>query len=292
MYDVFCYGVICLDISGRLESPRIPFGQASAIDYHINAGGDAALVSMMLSSLGLKVGLAGGPIGDDPMGEHIRKTLERNGVEVLAETMGKTSIAAIVVDETGQRSSLTFHDSTPIEKIPVPEEAIAGSKYLYCDGAYGQNCTLAGKIAKKHGIPSLLNYDMPSRDSIYLYDTVIAGEITSRWISDDPLEASSIIYDLNRGTSIVTMGENGCICNTGEVLTLPAYRVNAIDTTGAGAAFAAGFISSRISGLSLLDSLKMGSAAGAIKSTVKGSLKLFEPGEIGRFVDARSRQIP
>jgi sugar/nucleoside kinase (ribokinase family) len=56
---------------------------------------------------------------------------------------------------------------------------------------------------------------------------------------------------------------------------IPAYKVDAIDTTGAGAAFAAAFIYSRLKGESLDASLAFASAAGAYKTLHRGSFIEF-----------------
>jgi len=59
MFDVFCYGAISLDISGRLERQQYEHEQATAVDYRMSVGGDAALTAITLSGLGMSAGLAG-----------------------------------------------------------------------------------------------------------------------------------------------------------------------------------------------------------------------------------------
>ena len=99
MYDVFCYGAISLDISGRLPNPRDEGYQVVATDYRISPGGDATLVAITLAGMGLKVALGGGPIGEDPMGQYLRDRLKELGVTVLAPSFGKTAVASILSGE-------------------------------------------------------------------------------------------------------------------------------------------------------------------------------------------------
>jgi len=179
MYDVFCYGAISLDISGRPERPFKAYEQATAIDYMMSPGGDAALVSITLSGLGLRPVLAGSPVGDDPMGEYVRKTLESEGIKAIVPVAGKTAITAIVM-EKDRRSTITFHDNTPEEDIPIPLDALMSSKYVYVDGYFVRNGAIIAKEARAGGIGSMLNLDLPSIRNMGLFDTVIASAAVSK----------------------------------------------------------------------------------------------------------------
>ncbi len=283
MYDVFCYGAISLDVSGRLERPLHEYTQATAVDYQLSVGGDAALVALTLAGLGLKVVLAGSPVGDDPMGDHILSTLKKAGVAAIVPKAGKTAIAAIVLDKN-KRSTITFHETTPEKNIPIPGDAITNSKYVYVDGCFGRNAAIIARMARENGIKTLLNLDIPSIPTISLFDTIIASEAVSKHISPDPAIAARKIRAENKGLAIVTLGENGCICCDGGLVEAPAFKVNAVDTTGAGAAFAAGFIYANLRGDPLATCIEFASAAGAYKSLARGSYRKFSGEEIANFI--------
>lgn len=284
MYDVFCYGAISMDISGQLESPYKEGRQAVATDYRITPGGDAAIVAIMLAGLGMKVALGGGPTGNDPMGTYVRDMLKTLGVHVLAPAFGKTTVASILIGDGERRSIVTFHEESEENEIPVQEDAIRSSRYLYADGCYARNSAIAGGIARSTGIPSLLNFDRLSVANVGLFQTVIANEISSGVFSGDPEEAAKNIRDLNNGLAIVTLGENGCICCNGPVSHVPAFKVKAVDTTGSGAAFAAGLIYAQMTGKNVKDSLRFASAAGAYKAMARGSYCLFTGQTIEEFI--------
>jgi sugar/nucleoside kinase (ribokinase family) len=59
--------------------------------------------------------------------------------------------------------------------------------------------------------------------------------------------------------------------------------VKAVDTTGAGAAFAAGLIYAQMSGKKTCECLRFASAAGALKALSRGSYRLFKAEEIEKF---------
>ena len=286
MYDAFCYGAISLDVSGRLERPFKVYEQATAIDYRMSPGGDATLVALTLSGLGLCVALSGSPVGDDPMGDYVLKTVEKEGVKAIVPKVGKTAITAIVLDNN-KRSTITFHDNTPEAGIPIPDDALKSSKYVYVDGCFGRNSAIIAKKARANGIKTLLNLDLPSMPNISLFDTVIANEAVSKLISPEPAEAARKIHELNGGVAIVTLGENGGICCDGRLMEVSAYKVKAVDTTGAGAAFAAGFIYSRLAGKPLKACIEFASAAGAYKTLHRGSYRIFTKKEITDFLKGK-----
>jgi len=283
-YDVFCYGAISLDISGRVEAPWSAGMQSAAVDYILSPGGDAALVALTLAGLGLKVALAGGPIGNDPAGDYLRGIFVAAGVDLYDSGAGKTSITAIAVSPSGDRSSITYHEDMPEEEMPVPVDMIPRARYLYVDGCYSNNSAVAGAAARESGVPALLNLYGHELDMAGLFDVVIANEDVAGQISDDLLAAAEAIRVRGAGLAIVTMGEKGCISSDGGLLTVPAFRIDAVDTTGAGAAFAAGFIYARLKGFNVLDSLRIASAAGAYKCMARGSYRQFDAKELFDFI--------
>ena len=255
-----------------------------ATDYRISPGGDAAIVAITLAGLGMKVALGGGPIGADPMGTYVRDTLKELGVHVLAPSFGKTAVASILIDDGVQRSIVTYHDETEESEIPVQEEVAGNSKYIYADGCYARNSAIIGSVARAKHIPSLLNFDAASVTNVGTYETVIASEESSRIFSPHPYEAVKRIRELNHGLAIVTMGEKGCVYSDDASSYIPALKVKAVDTTGAGAAFAAGFIFARMGGKSLSESVQFASAAGAYKAMARGSYRRFTAQELEEFI--------
>lgn len=287
MYDVLCYGAISLDISGRVDRPWHNGSQVGATDYILSPGGDATLVALTLAGLGLKVALAGGPVGQDPPGHYIEIVCAEAGVDLSPRVKGKTSVSAVAVDPAGARSSITYHEDTPMEEIPVPVDLVPRSRYLYTCGVYGMNSAVLGAAAREHGVPSLLNLDTIAMDAIGLFDTVIASQEVAGRLADDPLAAAEMIRTKGAGLAIVTMGDRGCISSNAGLLTVPAYPVEAVDTTGAGAAFAAGFIYARLKDFNVLDSLRIACGAGAYKCLLRGSYRRFSAKELFNFIGSR-----
>ncbi|HUL61879.1 MAG TPA: carbohydrate kinase family protein [Methanocella sp.] len=286
-YDVSCYGAMSVDVSGQLRAPLVPGTQAEATDYRLSPGGDATLVALTLAGLGLKVFLAGGPVCRDSLGRYFEVACGEAGVDIAPRVPGQTSITAVALEPSGARTSITFHEASPLATIPVPADRIASSRFLYADGCYGENAAAAGAAAREHGVPSLLNLFGPTLDFVGLFDVVVANEGIAGQIAGDPLAAAEIVRAKGAGLAIVTMGERGCICSNDGLLTVPAFPAEAVDTTGAGAAFAAGFIYARLQSFNVLDSLRIASAAGAYKCAARGSYRRFSEKELFVFIGSR-----
>jgi sugar/nucleoside kinase (ribokinase family) len=86
--------------------------------------------------------------------------------------------------------------------------------------------------------------------------------------------------------AVIKLGPKGAVAaRGGETASAPGFKVDALDTTGAGDTFAAGFVSAHLRGLPLEECLRAGNACGAL-STLKagGTANQPGPGELKRFL--------
>ncbi len=224
MYDVLCYGAISLDISGRVDRPWHGGGHASATDYRLSPGGDAALVALTLAGLGLKVALAGGPVGRDPPGHYIEIVCAEAGVDLCPRGPGKTSLTAVAVTPSGERSSITYHEDTPLEQIPVPVDLVPRSRLpVRVRRLRPEQRGPGRRRARTAACRRVLNLDTPALDAIGLFDTVIASADMASQLAADPLAAAELLRTKGAGLGIVTLGADGCISSNAGLLTVPAY---------------------------------------------------------------------
>jgi sulfofructose kinase len=72
---------------------------------------------------------------------------------------------------------------------------------------------------------------------------------------------------------VVTMGEHGAMALDGDrFLHEPAFKVHALDTTGAGDVFRGGFVYALVHGLPIDQALRTANAAAAVSCTRLGAL--------------------
>jgi sugar/nucleoside kinase (ribokinase family) len=89
----------------------------------------------------------------------------------------------------------------------------------------------------------------------------------------DPHDVANALLKEGPSTIVLKMGSDGCLVLTkaGELIRIPAYQVTAIDSTGAGDAFAAGFIAGVWLGWSLEKTAQLANAIGALCVTGTGA---------------------
>ena len=91
---------------------------------------------------------------------------------------------------------------------------------------------------------------------------------------------------------ILKLGRNGCYFrNRDESFSLPAFDVRAIDSTGAGDNFIAGFVSEILQGSTVLEALVFANACGAICTTAAGAgTALVDRAQVMAFIDAKEME--
>ena len=113
------------------------------------------------------------------------------------------------------------------------------------------------------------------RKVLGMVDYLLVNEVEIKFLCGTEFDLENIgksIMELRKtykNNIIVTLGESGSIMieASGKVHRQPAYRVTAVDSTGAGDAFTGGFILGLSMGLSLPECIEIGNAAGAFSVT-------------------------
>lgn len=292
--DVVGIGSMVVDRLHRL--PRILHADEKGILRPFEDGRVARVMvgGVMLNQLGWAsvAGLRTGIFGrqaDDEHGRFLRAAMDRLGIERDIVLDGSaSSVAEIFVDDAGGRAiymapgatSETSAEhvrrhhtklvkrawwlSTEVSQLPL-EAALA-----------------ARALAEEHAVPVVVDLDVPPSDAIPVLGdeaslrsllTGLALLKPSKSAARELLpEAGEDALTLARGLRarfaaeavVVTDGEAGCaIAAEGFEGWIPARRVKAVDTTGAGDAFLGGLLAGRRFGLDWADSARLGNACGA-----------------------------
>ncbi len=108
-----------------------------------------------------------------------------------------------------------------------------------------------------------------------------------------PPEVAQFLLDHGVGVVALKMGEEGCyLRSSDEEFQIPAYDVTAIDATGAGDAFVAGFLTGVVKGWDLKRTGHLANAVGALCVTAIGAttgVRSFE--ETLRFMEATAAKV-
>jgi sulfofructose kinase len=245
-----------------------------------------------------------GKIGDDDAGRTQRLEFLREGVQAhLIDVPGCPSQQAfILVDESsGERTILWQRDArldlTPTE---IPRGWIATTRLLHVDGHPCAPATAAAQWAHEAG--AIVTADIDNLyDGVELLlehvDYVIgAREFPYRLtgIADFFEALAEIRRRFNSHVVGCTLGCDGVLIWDGSAFRYaPSFRVSAIDTTGAGDVFHAGFCYSLLRGWTLDYCLDFGCAAAALNcmhSGARGGIRSVD--EIARLVSEAPRYAP
>jgi ribokinase len=254
-------------------------------------GGKGANQALAAARAGGEVRFAGA-VGDDVYGTQIRALLAAGGVDVSAldTAAAPTGTAHITVDAAGANSIVVVPgaNGTVQALSEVHRAAIAGAEVLLLQLELPMAAVVeAARCAHSRGVAVVLTPAPPARLPAELLDAVDL-------LVPNELEAAA----LNLGAAehrdlLVTLGAAGARYERHGLasLTIPAFQVAAVDTTGAGDAFVGAFAVARGEHTDLEDALRWASAAAALSVQRFGaSASLPDRAEIDAFLREHSAE--
>ncbi len=264
-FDCTVIGDICLDITvqASIDDIDIPIGGADDCDLIKASFGGAGNVAVGLSLLGAKVALVG-KAGRDISARICKSELRKNGImmKISHENNLHTGIVLAFVDEKKERSFLVFRGANKAlseNDIHKADKVIQNSKYLCISGfsfvSDSQRSAIlsATRIAKKNNVKVVFDpgsYNIIKDYRNYFQEILNNCDI----VSPNFKEALAITNSANLKDAIRTLskahfltalkrGANGSVLiNGNKIVKTPAYRVDVVDTTGAGDAFTSAVI--------------------------------------------------
>jgi fructokinase len=249
------------------------------------SGGSVANSCAVAAALGARVAFLG-KVGADEMGEVFRREIGAHGVHYATPPLTApipTARCLILVTPDGQRTMNTYLGAGGEFALhDLDETVIAASAVTYLEGylfdppAAQTAFTEAAKMARAAGRQTALSLSDAfcvdrHRDGFRRLiaegvDILFANEaeVCSLYQSSDfAVAAYQAAQDVK--LAVLTQSENGSlIIRGGERAIIPAVPVQVVDTTGAGDAYAAGFLAAYTRGASLADAGALGAKAAAL----------------------------
>jgi sugar/nucleoside kinase (ribokinase family) len=283
--DLVCIGDLVEDVVvWSIGAPRSGTDNAARICR--TRGGAAANVAAFASSLGTSVRFIG-RVGDDPVGAALVRDLARAGVDARVQRQGRTGTIVILVDGDGERT-LYPDRAAAAQLADVPDHWLSGANavHLSAYSLVGPSLSVlraASVIARAEG--AILTIDA---SSVALIDSVglarfrdLIRTLQPTYVFANGIEADAgSLRDLaTSGTTVVV--KNGVepteihldAAKTATVQVPPVAEVR--DTTGAGDAFAAGFLSAVLAGADAVEAAGAGhSLAGRVLSEPGATLSM------------------
>ncbi len=276
---ILCVGISVLDRIFSVDSLPKEEGKFFANSFKEQGGGPAATAAVALARLGAQVDMIA-RVGDDATGKAIIDELAKEGVGVDDMRICKnaqSTQASILVDKQGNRVIVSY-PSPSLDPDPSFMDFIDFNKYdaILADVRWHEGTKKAFEIAKNLNIPTVLDADITNQP----IDDLVALATHSVFSKPGLLnyakmqnvdEALKYAQANNKGNVYVTLGGEGYkYCDEGNIICKASFKVNVVDTTGAGDVFHGAFAYGICTNKSIADVLKFSSAVSALKCTVAG----------------------
>jgi ribokinase len=245
-------GDLLLDVIVRLEQP-LESGTDAAAATRTGAGGQAANVSAWAAALGAEARFIG-KRGDDPAASLAAGELARLGVTVFGPVaLGRNGVVVSIVGEDGERAMASDRGVAPTLSADELEPAwFEGCTHLHLSGYSLMSSPIDGAAMRAAALArsggAAVSADLASRRVIDDYGPErlrgLLHELDPELVFANEEEREEIGAAAEAGaTWVVKRGKAGCaIEHGGERLEFPAVPADVVDTTGAGDAFAAGYL--------------------------------------------------
>ncbi len=278
--QVYGLGQCSLDYISKVDVYPLPDVKCEFREIVIQGGGPVATALVALARWGLSCAFAG-VIGDDLFGKMIQASLDEEGIDTrgLVVREGFASQFAFVVAEPGVGRRTIFW-RRPTGSPPRPEEIdfrlLQSANVLHTDGQFREAALAACMAARRAGVQVVVDADSfedGMLDLARVSDCFIASEAFAEAFlgNNNPKKACRKLAELGPRVVGVTLGSKGYVALAeGRLIQRPAYPVMAIDTTGCGDVFHAGFIYGLIQGWDLEKSFDLAAWSAAMVSQKMG----------------------
>ncbi|WP_238780964.1 ribokinase [Prescottella equi] len=267
---VVVVGSINMDLVARAARMPAPGETVLGTSFATTPGGKGSNQAIAAAKAGADVAFVGA-VGDDTFALELRQTLVDAEVDAerLREVPGPSGVAAITVDSSGQNSIIVVPgaNSRVVDLTDDELAAIADADVLLCQLEIPlDTVTAAARHAAAHGTVVILNPSpaQPLPDGLVdAVDVLVVNETEERQLGEDALTRVQHV--------VTTLGADGARYRGpgGEQLRVAAPSVDAVDTTGAGDAFAGALASAWSRGPDA--ALTFACAAGALTATRPGA---------------------
>ncbi|MEK7405896.1 MAG: carbohydrate kinase family protein [Acidobacteriota bacterium] len=291
--DIIVAGEANVDLLMR-EVPPLELGKEKlAKDMDLVLGGSSSITAFNLARLGARVGFVG-VVGDDFFGQFVEERLRWAGVDLTCLRRRRGAKTGLTIWHTrgARRAGVTYPGTIELLRAPdVPSAYLERASHLHVGAYFLQKKLHVGAAAlfrRAHRLHLTTSLD-PNWDPTERWDSGIR-EVLSQTDIFFPNEEEALrltgcpavrgaAEDLGRLVEIVLVkrGARGALVHSGDLtFEMPAARVKAVEMTGAGDSFNAGFLAEWARGASLYKCARAGVEAGARAVTRVGGTAAFE----------------
>jgi sugar/nucleoside kinase (ribokinase family) len=246
-------------------------------------GGQVATAMVALARWGVKTKYIG-KVGGDELGSFSLDTIREEEVDISSATIelhANNQFAMILVDGvSGERTILWDRDERLMYREgELKKKDICSGKILHLDGHDIRAAIRSAQWAKKEGIPTVIDIDKVEPLTGKLVGQIDFVVTSSRFptLMTGISDREKALIELQKQTSgflCSTLGHEGAMALVnGEIIYVKGFKIKAVDTTGAGDVFHAGFIYGLLQNWELVEILRFANAVAALKCLDLGGRK-------------------
>ena len=276
MTKILVTGLVTLDLIFRLEHLPKLGEKYLASEGFLSGGGNAGNAAVATARLGGQVSIFAA-VGRDDVGALILKGFQHEGIDtrlVIQLEDHQSSFSSIVIDKSGERQIINYRNTLGTENLDVLHKLPIQDGYL-ADSRWNDAAVATLKLANKFSKPGVLDAEAPAS-----FDAV--SEASHVAFSRQGLRDFTQQDDLLIGLKSLSNRLDNWICVTdgpagvyyldqGQPRNVPAPKVVAVDTLGAGDVWHGAFVLGLAEGKNEVDSIQLANLAAALKCTNFGA---------------------
>lgn len=286
MPRVLCAGHVNWDVTLRVDHLPDPDEESAVRSRRQGGGGSAANVAVTLVGLDCAATLVGS-VGDDEHGRLARADLDRAGVDLtgVRTVGGETATKYLLVDDDGEVAVLGAPgENEAIAPGDVDPDLVAAADHVHLTSQRPD--TAARLVELAHEAGATASFDPGRRVGQRDYDTVIER---CDLLFLNEREADELGDCPDDRLVVTKYGTDGASLETADALYRHGgFDLPTVDSTGAGDAFAAGFIAARLLGDDPERALAVANACGGIAAAEDGSRSALDWTQVQRVLDGET----
>lgn len=281
-------GAVCKDWVSIVGHFPTPDEKIDAMSESYFPGGVTANYVTAVARLGAPCAFIGA-VGDDDAGEYLLDDMKREGIFTnycLQKPGQRTGVNFILVNkEDGQKMIIQspHFTNTRLEPDDLRKEWFSGANLLHTTAIHHDLTLKAIEYAKENGLRISLDLESQIairgieklRPILENVDILLPNKMGAMQLTNTntPMDAAKIFNKMGIETVVITLGSDGAMAiKDEEIIKAPAYKIEAVDATGAGDTFCGAFsFASEIKNWGLQRCLSFANAAAALKMRKLGA---------------------
>lgn len=306
MKKITVFGSFVVDLMARTDTLPTPGETVKGNLFRLGPGGKGFNQCVAAHKAGANVTMVT-KLGKDTFARVAVDTMEQLGMDTscLLETDStETGVALILVDEKTSQNEIVVVpgacETIDKEDMAQVEKTIAGADYLLTQLETNLDAVeWAVDIASRNDVKVILNTApaQPISDQLLAkVDLVTPNEVEAQLLTgvcvdseDSARQAAQCFFKKGVRQVIITLGSRGVYVDTQDKRgIIPPYRVDAVDTTGAGDAFNGGLVCALAEGKGIWEAAQFANGVAALSVTRLGTTPAMPTRqEIDAFIDGQ-----